>query len=627
MGGAIVEKNCANADPGLIADALPAIASLANPPSFHFGPGQRREPVMAPLAALYAHHKDAVRAGFRQMLESKRPYIARLAALGLEALIPVDGTLTAFLVPELIAKLARANRLLEGREDEVEDTLNDIRKVLVLDFKADPVKVDQLIKDFLLGASDDGAAELYKIYDDVLHGARFNDEQAPITPAHEVAFARLVVAASEATTHEVQQATSSFFHGEPYDMAGVAAKQIDLLLGSAAVLDGKLTALKDAPLDKKSPDAGLEREGKLQYLDHLSNSFVRWACLSAAKADLAAITSILKFLRGLPEGSDRLVGKVIGNFHAMMRTPEGLIACLPDFYSAQVGSSQLIRSYSATAMGQMRVKTLEDLPSLAFEAFCVQLSDPFLIVHKAAFRALERFTLPKGFTARAKRELIQIIVYYAKERPRDGFLVEAIDLYVRRFAKDDPQADAWTTVFVEILKKAEPYTVAKALKYGRTLYTSAPAYPTLLIQLMNDHQAMSLFGKELVERLADLPSTAVVQERQALLALGKKLMTNNHQLVGLLIEAFTTAGLWDDALALSKAAHDGIEDNIRNTPFRLHSALRMTACEFEVAVHQKDGARIETLGKEFHAALIAIEEDHEANKVRRDPLRGLSGAH
>jgi len=405
------------------------------------------------------------------------------------------------------------------------------------------------------------------------------------------------------------------------------AKQIDLLLGSAAVLDGKLTALKDTPLDKKNQDAGLERESRLQYLDHLSDSFVLWACLLAAKADLAAITSVLKFLRGLPEGSDRLVGKVIGNFHAMMRTPDGLIACLPDFYSAQVGSSQVVRSYSATAMGQMRGKTHDDLPSLAFEAFCAQLSDPFLIVHKAAFRALEHFTLPKGFIERARRALIRIVVYYAKERPKDDFLVEAIDLYVRRFAKDDPQANAWTTVFVEILKKAEPYTVAKALQYGRTLYTSAPAYPTLLIQLMNDHQAMSLFGKELVERLADLPSTAVVQERQALLALGNKLLTKNHQLVGLLIEAFTTAGLWDDALAVSKAAHDGVEDKIRNTPLRLHSALRMIACDFEVAVHQKDGMRIETLGREFHAALTAIEEDHEAHKVRRDPLRGLSGTH
>jgi hypothetical protein len=70
LGGSIIEKHCVNADPELIADALPSIASLANPPSFHFGPGQRREPVAGPLNALYAHHKDAVRAGLKQMLES-----------------------------------------------------------------------------------------------------------------------------------------------------------------------------------------------------------------------------------------------------------------------------------------------------------------------------------------------------------------------------------------------------------------------------------------------------------------------------------------------------------------------------------------------------------------------------
>jgi hypothetical protein len=66
LGGSIIEKHGANADSELIADVLPSIASLANPPSFHFGPGQRREPVVGPLNALYAHHKDAVRAGLKQ---------------------------------------------------------------------------------------------------------------------------------------------------------------------------------------------------------------------------------------------------------------------------------------------------------------------------------------------------------------------------------------------------------------------------------------------------------------------------------------------------------------------------------------------------------------------------------
>ena len=94
-----------------------------------------------------------------------------------------------------------------------------------------------------------------------------------------------------------------------------------------------------------------------------------------------------------------------------------------------------------------------------------------------------------------------------------------------------------------------------------------------------------------------------------------------------MVEAFTSAGSPEDGLAIAKAAYDGIEDTIRNTQFRLHAALRIIACDFEDAVGKNDAARIEQLGKAFRAALAAIEEDHAANRVRRDPLRGLSGTH
>jgi hypothetical protein len=52
----------------------------------------------------------------------------------------------------------------------------------------------------------------------------------------------------------------------------------------------------------------------------------------------------------------------------------------------------------------------------------------------------------------------------------------------------------------------------------------------------------------------------------------------------------------------------------------------MIACDFEDAVSKNDAARIDRLVKEFDAAQAAIEEDYEAHRVRRDPLRGLSGA-
>jgi hypothetical protein len=627
IGGPIVERYCAQADPELIAGALPALVSLANPPSFRFGPAERRQPVMGPLETLYTHHKEAVRAGLKQMLEEKRPYTVRLAARGLEALVPRDSSLATFLVPELVAKLARANRLLEGIDSEIEEALDDIRDMLVQSFKVDPAKTDQMIQDFLLGASDEGAAELYKIYDEVLRDVRFGDDKPAITAAHGFAFRRLVVAASEATTHEVESATSGCFYGEPYDLAPIAAKEIDLLLGSAAVLDSKLTALNDQPLDQNNPAAGMERHARKQYLSSLSDSFVRWACISAAKSDLASITSVLNFLRSLPEGSYRLAGKIIGNFHVMMRTTEGLIACLPDFYTAQVGSSQLVRSYAATAMGQMRGTTHDNLPSLAFEAFCAQLSDSFMIVHQAAVRALERFSLPEEYNVRANVALTGIILSYAKDHPGDDFLVTAIDLYAHRYVSNEKMAGGVGARLIEMLMKGRPYVVAGEMKYAHNVYECAPGYPALLVRLIEDREAMSIYHKELIERIGDLPPEIVQRERAVLLALGKKKSAENRELVGVLIESFTSAGAWAEAVELSKAAYDGIEDTIRNTQLRFHSALRMTACDFEAAVSQNDAARIEKLGKDFRAALTAIEEDYAANKDRRDPLRGLPRAH
>jgi hypothetical protein len=628
IGGSIVEKHCAQADASLIAGALPSIVSLANPPLMRFGSGGAREPVMGPLTALYAQHKDAVRAGLREMLQQKRAHIAQLAALGLAALIPLDTTLASFLVPELVAKLVRSNHLLEGHEEEIDDALRDIRDALVLSFTSNPDKVDQLNQDFLIGASDEGAAELYKIYDEVLRDVRFardRKEPPPITQAHDVAFRRLVVAASEAKNHEVERATSGFFHGEPYDLAPLAAKHIDLLLGTAAVMEAKLANLREQPLDKSRPESGMERQNRLQHLANLSDALARWACLSAAKTDLASVKSVLGFLRALPEGSDRLTGSIIGNFHAMMRTPEGLIACLPDFYSAQVGSSQLVRSYAATSFGEMRGAARNNLPSLAFEAFCAQLSDPFLIVYKAAFRALEHFTLPDEFSTRAKNALSSLILYYANERPRDEFLVKAIDLYARRYATEADMAGAVGTLLVGMLRKGLPYVVAGEMKYGRNVYQRAPGYAGLLIQLFDDHDAVSIYGEELVERIGDLSSESVHEQREALLALGKKMAMQRPRLVAMLVERFTGANLWEDALDLTKAVYQGIEDNIRNTSVRLQMSLWMLACDFEDAIDKNDTERIGRAGKEFREALAAIEEDDAQHKVRRDPLRGLSG--
>jgi hypothetical protein len=561
----------------------------------------------------------------KEMFEQRRPYTVRLAARGLEALLPSDKALSTFLVPELIAKLVRANRLLECRPDEIEEALEDVRDVLVKSFKNEPAKVDQLIQDFLVGASDEGAAELYKVYDDVLRDRRFGDEKAvAITEAHGVAFRRLVVAASEAKTQEVRQATSHAFHGEPYDLAPIAAKEIDLLLGSAAILDGKLTALNEEK--PKKGDDFWERKAREQHFSGVSEAFVRWACRSAAKEGQASIDAVLKILRSLPEDSNRLVAAIIGNFSAMMRTTEGLIACLPDFYSAQVGSSALVRAHAATAMGEMRDHIHDNLPSLAFEAFCAQMLDPSLIVHKSAIHALERFHLPKEYDNRAKAALVNWINYYAAERPTDEFLVRATGLYARRYVGRDKMASKLGGCLVAALKKAIPYVAAREIERAGNVYISAPGYADLLLHVMSDGDAMHSHHEYLIERLSELPPETVLQKRNQLIALGTKWFLQYRLISGVVIEMLTSSGAWSDAAAFSKSQHDGVENNVRNTQLRFYLALRMIACAFEEAVKAGDASAMETLSKEFQSTLSEIEKDNATNEDRRDPLRGLRRA-
>jgi hypothetical protein len=623
MAGAIVEKGCAKADVTLVAGSLPALISLANPPPSRFSFDDRRRPVLGPLRALYTHHKDAVRAALKGMIEERHPYTVRLAARGLEALLPSDTTVSSFFVSELVAKLVRATRLLEGPADEIEETLDDIRDVLAQSFKADPSKVDQLIQDFLIGASDEGAAELYKIYNDVLHDRRFGEEkEIVITDAHSVAFRRLVVAAVEAKTDEVRDATSQAFHGRPYDLAPVAAKEIDLLLGSAAILDGKLNALNDEKQTRKNEDA-LERRLRQQHMSTLLESLVRWACISAGKAGQASLDAVLKILRSLPEGSDRLVGAIIGNFPAMMRSTEGLIACLPDFYTAQVGSSPFVRSYAATAMGEMRGTTHDNLPSLAFEAFCAQLGDPYVIVHKSAIHALDRFSLPQEYRARATNAVGAWVVHYAQERPTDDFLIVTIDLYARDYASKEAMAGQVGAHLISMLKKATPYLVAKKIQYANNVYVHAPGYADLLIHVMNDLDAMHLYHDDLIQRVAELPRDVVQKKRSEIMALGTKWFLRYRLVAGIVIELLTSSAAWSDAAAFSKSQHDGVEDNTRNKQLRLHLALRMIACAFEAAVETNDGTAIKKLSKDFESTLAEIEKDNAANKDRRDPLRGL----
>jgi hypothetical protein len=151
------------------------------------------------------------------------------------------------LARELVSKLARAQFLIQGREDDVDDALDDIRAVITRAFLEFPDEIDALIAEYLDRAKDESSAELCKIYDSVLADLRFtghHEKPVAITNAHRLAFKRMVVLATNAKGREVENAATSLFHGDPYELTSLAREEIGLLLGSAAVLTTKLDDLE-----------------------------------------------------------------------------------------------------------------------------------------------------------------------------------------------------------------------------------------------------------------------------------------------------------------------------------------------------------------------------------------------
>jgi hypothetical protein len=625
----IVEQRAQNANPLLIEAALPALISLANPMPLRFGIGDRpRRPVTGPLKALYLGHGATVKAGLKSILEKTDAYDVRTAARGIDALTDVDQTLLHFLPLQLVSKLVRAKHLVQGREDDVDDSLDDIRSVLTRAFLEKPKDIDALIEQYLAGARDENAAELYKVFDSVLREIRFdrNAKSPPaITDAHRLAFKRMVVAATNARGHEVENATTSLFHGDPYELTPLVREEIGLLLGSAAVLKTKLDELEAEKPERADQLFWMRQMGRRSYLNNLLHCFVRWSCIAAGKAGVQSVQEVLDFMRALPENNDDLRGAIVGCFNSLMLSVDTLALCLPDYYSALVGSQQTIRSMAATALGEMRPQIRENMPALVFEAFTALLTDPFIIVHRAAARALERFSLPNNLKNTAALSLSNLIACYSRDRNDDEFLMHCIDLYANRYAQREHLAGRLGDTLISIMKGLKPYSVSREIRHCGRLFKGNPNYAGLLLHIMAaDDEAMSYHHEDLFDQLKHVPAAALYVHRDALIALAKRMPPgrNLHE-VGAILELLTACGAWSEAADVSASAFKGIEDNTRNKSLRLHAKLRMIACALEDSVEREKLDDVVQARRDWDSTIQEIKQDNESNRLRRDPLRGL----
>jgi hypothetical protein len=161
----ILLENLALADETRIGAAVPAMISMANPRRLHVT-GQDRRPNPTPLIRSHEAFPKAVETAIAALLDGADPYDASRAARGITALAAHDKALPGRFTRSLIGKFIRDRRLLQASEysDGDGETLNELRQAIGLAFKAGPAETDELLKDFLAGASEIGSVSTAKSY-------------------------------------------------------------------------------------------------------------------------------------------------------------------------------------------------------------------------------------------------------------------------------------------------------------------------------------------------------------------------------------------------------------------------------------------------------------------------------
>lgn len=622
----VVEENAAHVLPDRIGPAIPMLVSIATPSHEPFS--YDKPLVQKPLLELYRHWPESVRAGLTTIIGNTEAWGVGLGARGVRFLIDQDPNLAGFMTQDFLAKLARAKWLVRGDDHGSNDALHDIREVLRAAFLAAPESVDTAIQQWLPGASPEGVNELHKVYSLVLRRARRPNDNEPVTEAHRIAFSRLITAAGKYGLDDEDDrftACTDIMHGDPHDLTPLVVEQIDNLLGSAAILYVKLDEALAKPRDPNNPMTFWTLMGLRQRLGNTADVFIRWASKAAGESGPHAIRKVLSFLEGVPEGSDRLRAEVVGNLHQLAETTEGLKLCLPQYYSAMVGSSQLVRCFAATTLGEMSRQALENMPLLVFEAFVALLRDPYNIVHQAAVRALERFSLPKGLDRDAKRALSDIILCYSRLAEHKRFLVIAIELYACRYATRERLAGSLGDNLLSILMQVEPKILMQEGHNGLAILADNPNYMKLFVRLLSNPEIEEHDVEHLLDELERLPPKHVYDARDQIAAAGVRLAAHWLYEVPAIVEALTACGAWAEAAQMLRQILDGIEDNMHFKTRRLHLQLYRVACDVETALAERQSEKLNALMTEWSATLAEEEKVRAEIEQKTNPRHGILG--
>jgi hypothetical protein len=549
------------------------------PPSMSFG-GEAREFDNAPIRSLFEKRQGDVCQEIEALFDGTHP--GQIAAATKTILAIDSDELFAKYARNIFAKLMRRRTLLpkEGRDSGV---LYYLRHAASGCLERLPDEVDTIIQSFLLDNDDIGKQEANRVYRSVLrHG-----EKPRIGKPQRTAFRRLLWAAVDQP--EAMDDAGDFFRHAWNELAELAADYLDDLIGAAAMLSEKYEQLgAGRSLEVSDPFlAQMELRSKRTAIDSLQGALISWAAIGARSKGRAGIEDFLTLYRRLPENQTQMRGNMIVHVSKLLTGVESLNQVLSDWYRALMDESALVRASAVQAWENVPYEMRENFPDLFFQAFAVLLTDPYVIVHRSAVRALRRSFFPQD-----KRQLLNVVMWnlvvsYAQESEDKEFLVECIDVFAMLCLTDEQKKGKFGVFLSSLLLKLDSHVLYHAVDKLVYSFGEVPGFAKVALKSLVDQYTRSISTDDCVTTILRAASNELrdcADDIEAAFDVLKPFHPEDFAEALLLISALTKAGRFSSARDRSQALLAAIPPETRYVQWRLEAALVETAAAMEGAI-------------------------------------------
>ena len=600
-------RNRAEARLEEVAAAFPALVELARPNREPFTPLRRI--LRAPLALLTRSFPAEVASQIRGHLDSGLPDGVSRASRAVDA-VALPAEMVGSSVRDFVAAWVRARWLPDPRtpgHGAREVAARDLESAVAELFRRDPKTVDDLLQQFLAGASDNGEVRIFKTYQSILRDRSLSDS-GPATEAEEIAFQRLLRAAPKVTNWDALNEITHAFDEKPRRLIGLAKTFKDELLGTAIMMDERLVAFDAQPEPTIFLEV-LERRNRRHSLQGLRATFVAWAAAGvAATGDLAAYT---KALENIPESRGGFAACMIEHAVGLANDVAGLNAILPVLYAGLMGASVAGRGAAVIAFGKLPANLRLHIPDLLYESFLLALTDPYVYVHKSALSALRDIKLPERFDQPVRRALANLVSVYGSEAKDHDTVMNCIELLVGRYLDGKACAGEYGTYLVGVMNKVPSWSLSSHMRYLARALGRARGITPLLMRLLTDPEAADHEIEAALDALSELPNDVLHAERATLATVTAGSSWETHRRVHGVVELMGRIGAWDEAVEVAERARSDIPDTRRERPRRRRMELLAAAASYERALAAGD-ADYATAAETWRALLATIEREHNA---------------